>query len=124
MRRQYHQQLRILRGWVGMVLLIADGKVASLLLARAASRQKEITLRIALGARRVRLLQQFLTESVILSVLGGAAGLLFSRWAAGGLLAFLPRAEVPVRIDVNPDLRVPAFTIAISLATGILFGLA
>jgi len=124
LRRQFSQPLLILMGVVGMVLLIACGNVASLLLARAASRQKEITLRIALGARRVRLLQQFLTESVILSVLGGAAGLLFSRWAAGALLAFLPRAEVPVRIDVNPDLRVLAFTIAISLATGILFGLA
>lgn len=124
LRRQFSQPLLILMGVVGMVLLIACGNVASLLLARAASRQKEITLRIALGAGRVRLLQQFLTESLILSVLGGAAGLLFSHWAAGALLAFLPRAEVPVRIDVNPDLQVLAFTIAISLATGILFGLA
>jgi predicted permease len=124
LRLQFSQPLLILMSVVGLVLLIACANVASLLLARAATRQKEITVRLALGARRIRLVQQLLTESVMLSMLGGIGGLLFSRWAAGALLAFLPRSEVPIRLDLSPDLRVLGFTFAISLLTGILFGLA
>jgi predicted permease len=124
LRRQFSQPLLILMGVVGLVLLIACANVANLLLARAVARQKEVTVRIALGAKRSRLVRQLLTESVMLSTLGGAAGLLFSRWVAGALLAFLPDTGIPLHIDLSPDLRVLGFTIAISLATGVLFGLA
>ena len=124
LRRQFSQPLLILMSVVGMVLLIACANVANLLLARAAARQKEMTIRLALGAKRRRLLRQLLTESVILSLLGGAAGLLLSRWAARALLTFLPRTEVPLYVDLSSDLRILGFTVAVSVLTGILFGLA
>jgi len=124
-RRYYAPSLYLLLGVVGLVLLIACANVANLLMSRAASRQKEIGLRLALGASRSRLIRQLLTESVLLSVIGGILGILFAIWIKDGLLAVNDWGGRGMRsLDTRLDLRVLGFTIALSLLTGIVFGIA
>ena len=114
--------LLLLMGTVGLVLLIVCANVANLLLSRAAAKEKEIAIRSALGAGRMRLLRQLLTESLLLSVLGGAAGLALANWGFYSLLAVSPDAVLRAA-DAGLDIRVLLFTIGISVFTAILFGL-
>jgi len=122
-RQQLSQPLRMLLGIVAGVLLIACANVASLLIARAATRQKEIAVRLALGASRGRIVGQLLVESVLLAAIGGLLGLIIASWTVRFLLEFMPTSETPHVITGALNYRVLAFNFALALATGLLFGL-
>ncbi len=124
LREDYELPLRILMGIVALVLIIACANVANLLLERAVGRRREIAVRLALGARLVDIVRQSLTESLLLALAGGAAGLIVANWTDAVLVSFLSPGETPLGLATNPDLRILAFTLAVCLATGLLFGLA
>jgi len=122
LRNRFRQPLVILMFVVGLVLLIACANIANLLLARAGSRQKEMSVRLAAGASRFRLIRQLLTESILLASIGGCAGVLLA-WAGSGLLLQLAsNRPTPVPLDVRPDGLMLAFTAGVSILTGLLFG--
>ncbi len=123
LRGQYAKPLGVLMGLVGLLLLLACANVANLLLARSAARQRELTVRVALGAGRDRLVRQLLTESVLLSTMGAAVGLFLADWGDQLLLRMVSDTSTPVPLDVHLDWMVMAFTIGVTLFTGILFGL-
>src|SRR5215213_3059281 len=119
--------LLVLLGAVGFVLLIACANVASLLLTRSLSRQKEVAIRSALGASRWRVIRQLLTESILLSLAGGVAGLLIAYWAVPALIAVLPQSQLnamPFLASLRIDAGILTFSVVLSLLTGLVFGLA
>ncbi|HLK69737.1 MAG TPA: ABC transporter permease [Bryobacteraceae bacterium] len=124
LRRQFEAPLEVLMGVVGLVLLIACANLASLMTARATSRQKEIAIRLAMGASRGRMIQQLLTESLLLSAAGAIAAMALAGVMVKGLLAFLPASLTGYTISSTPDYRVLAFTFGLALLTGVAFGLA
>jgi predicted permease len=123
LREDFFGPLVLLMTIVGLVLLIACVNVANLLLARAAARQKEVAVRLAMGAARSRLVRQLLTESLLLAFAGGACGLLLAHWGTRVLLTLSLGKTGPEDLDAHPDLRVLAFTAGVCLLTGLIFGL-
>ena len=118
--------LRLLMATVAFVLLITCANVAGLLLARSVQRQKEISIRVALGARRARILRQMLTESILLALIGGTVGTLLAVWLVPAIVGLIPQAaltSMPTLQDLHVNAGVLAFSLAISLLTGILFGI-
>jgi predicted permease len=123
LRDTFTEPLRVLMALVGIVLLIACANLANLMLARSSARQKEIAVRLAIGAGRLRLVRQLVTESLVLATAGGALGVLFALWGSRLLIHMLPQGQIPVVLEVGPDHRLLGFALAVSLATGVLFGL-
>jgi predicted permease len=122
LRNDFSTALVVLMAMVGLVLLIACANVANLLIARGFMRQREIAVRLSLGATRGQLVRQLLTESVLLSLIGGALGIALSVVLTRGLIAFIPQQQ-PLLIQPTPDLRILSFTFVLTLLTGIVFGL-
>jgi len=123
-RGYYSKQLYILMFAAGTILLIACANVAGLLLSRAAARQKEMAVRLALGAARIRILRQLLTESLLLSITGGLLGIIFAYWGVHAITALMSGNSSRFPFVVSPDWRVLSFALGASVLTGIFFGLA
>jgi predicted permease len=124
LQKRLTKPLRIVGAGVALLLLIACTNVATLLLARSEVRQKEIGVRLSIGASRGRVIQQLLIEGLVLAGAGGAAGLLLAQWAGPVLLVLLSRAETASALEARVDGTVLGFSVAISLLTGVIFGLA
>jgi predicted permease len=124
LRQQYSTALIVLMCMAGLILVIACSNVASLLIARAVARQKEMAVRLAIGAGRKTLIRQLLVESVLLSLAGAALGLALSVAATRGLLSMLPASGATLMLRAEPDARILLFSIGMALATGLLFGVA
>ena len=122
MRKQFSGSLYILMAVVGLVLLIACANIASLMLARTAARQKEFAVRKALGASRLRLIRQLLTECLLLSTAGAVLGMLFARWGSALLVRYISTANNKIFLDLSLDWRTFSFTAAVAVFTGLLFG--
>ncbi len=123
-REGYEKPLTVLMAMVGVVLLIACANLANLLLARAVSREREFSARLALGSTRGRIVRQILTEALVLALTGGALGLGFAFWATRMLISFIDRGAMHTAISATPDLRVLLFTFGICAVTSVLFGIA
>jgi predicted permease len=123
LRRELSLPLTILLTAVSVVLLVACANLAGLLFARSSARQQEMAIRLSLGAARSRIVRQLLTESALIAVAGGAAGVAFADWATGLLLAMMSRGRAPIVLDVAPDARTFVFAAAITSVTPMLFGL-
>lgn len=123
-RDQFSTPLIVLMAMVGTLLLIACGNVANLLVARAATRQKEIAVRLSLGATKSAIVRLVLIESLVLSLSGGALGLLFASWSGSLLLRLLPFSALQQMLSTRPDARILLFTFGLSVLTAITFGLA
>jgi predicted permease len=125
LRRQFSLPLRLLMGAVALVLLVACANLASLLLARRTARQQEMGIRLSLGASRSRLLRQLLTESILLSVIGGICGIVLAYWGSLLLVEIMSRGRAaPIVLDLAIHTRTLVFTATVSLMTGLLFGIA
>jgi predicted permease len=124
LRRQYAQPIYVLMAMVGVILVVACMNLANLLLARSAARTREIAVRLSLGASRWRIIRQLLTESVTLSAIGAAAGVVFASWGIGALTALLANGRDHFTLHARLDWRVLGVTLVLAVLTGILFGLA
>lgn len=124
LRTRYSLPLYVLLGIVSLVLLIACANMANLLLAQSVARQRELSVRLSLGASRWRLVRQLLVESIMLSTIGAAAGLLIARWGSRAIVALLSTRTQIIEVDLAMDWRVFAFTTAVGMLTGLLFGVA
>ena len=123
LRNDFSTSLVVLMCMVGLVLLIACANVANLLIARGFMRQKEIAVRLSIGASRGQLVRQLLVESLVLSSVGGLVGVLLAIVLTRGLLAFVPSDGRPLMIRATPDLRILVFTLGLTVLTGVVFGL-
>jgi predicted permease len=124
LRAQFSLSLKILMAVVGLVLLIACANVANILLANGAARRREFAVRIAVGARRARLIRQLLTESLMIAILGGVVGVIIAWWGSRTLLLMASDGPEAVPLNVNPNIRILAFTFLVSLVSAIVFGTA
>jgi predicted permease len=124
LRNSFSTALVVLMWMVGLVLLIACANVASLLIARAVARQKEVAIRLSVGASQSQLVRQLLVESLVLAAAGGALGILLAVWITKGLLSLLPTGNTVLALSANPNGRIMLFSIGLSLFTGLIFGLA
>jgi putative ABC transport system permease protein len=123
LRRNYGDSLNILLGVTALVLLIACANLANLMLARATARQREVAVRLAIGASRRRIVRQMLSESLLIAAIGAAGGVVVAQWFGRSLVAFLSTNDSPLFVDLGLDWRVFAFTAAVAVAACLLFGL-
>ena len=124
LHQKFSKPLLILMALVGFVLLICCANVSNLLLARAAARQREFAVRVAIGAGRALLIRQLLTETLLLLFFGGALSLVFATWVSHGLTGFFATGRFPILLDIHLDARILGFTTGVALITGLLLGLA